>query len=277
MVKGWLMKSLFFIFIVSIFGLQGCSTKQVNTPTPKEEKINTTETATPTSENEMAETSEFEDEFEDESQTRSDPLKEYNEWMTGINDSLITYALNPVSEAYAYVIPEPVRIGISNAFHNIQFPMRFANNLLQGKFKNVLDESNRFLINSTIGLLGFMDPAKEYMHISKHNEDFGQTLGYYGVGPGFHIVLPFFGPSNVRDLVGITVDAYASPLINVRGIENYKIPDNFAQSVAIAAGYFVNKNSLELGQYESFKKDAVELYPFFRDIYEQKRVAEIEE
>ncbi|RLA58542.1 MAG: VacJ family lipoprotein, partial [Epsilonproteobacteria bacterium] len=136
---------------------------------------------------------------------------------------------------------------------------------------------NRFIINSTVGLLGLMDPAKEYMHIPAHNEDFGQTLGFYGVGPGFHIVLPFFGPSNVRDLTGITIDAYVSPLVNIRGLENYKIPDNFAQSAAIVAWYFVNKNSLESGQYESIKKDAIELYPFLRDIYEQKRVSEIEE
>lgn len=272
------MRSLFFFFIILLLSLQGCSTKQIDTPTPKEFETEMPIGVTSSAKNtEMQEATEFEDEFEDETQTRSDPLKGYNELMTSFNDSMITHALNPVSEAYAYVIPEPIRIGISNAFHNIQFPIRFANNLLQGKFENVLDESERFIVNSTVGLLGLMDPAKEYMHIPAHNEDFGQTLGFYGVEPGFHIVLPFFGPSNVRDLVGITIDAYASPLINIRGLENYKIPDNFAETTAIAAWYFVNKNSLELGQYESIKKDAIDLYPFLRDIYEQKRISEIEE
>lgn len=272
------MRSLFFFFIISVFLFQGCSTKQIDTPIQEEEKTNTPTTITPPTNNStILDTSEFDNEFEDETQTLIDPLSEYNELMTSFNDSMITYALNPVSEAYSYVIPEPIRIGISNAFHNIQFPIRFANNLLQGKFKNVLDESDRFIINSTVGLLGLMDPAKEYMNIPKHNEDFGQTLGFYGVGSGFHIVLPFFGPSNVRDLAGLTIDAYVSPLVNIRGLENYKIPDNFAQSTAIVAWYFVNKNSLEPGQYESIKKDAIELYPFLRDIYEQKRIAEIEE
>jgi len=272
------MRFLIFFFTISIVWFQGCSTKQVDIPPQKEEKVNTTSTpAPPTDNNEIEDTTEFEDEFEDETQTQVDPLKDYNEWMTDFNDRIITYALNPVSEAYAYVLPEFMRIGISNAFHNLQFPIRFTNNLLQGKFQNVLDESDRFIINSTIGLLGFMDPAKKYKQIPAHNEDFGQTLGFYGVEPGFHIVLPFFGPSNLRDLAGITIDAYLSPLINIRGLENYKIPDNFAQSTAIAAWYFVNKNSLELGQYESIKKDAIELYPFLRDIYEQKRVADIEE
>lgn len=272
------MRSRFFLLLILLLGFQGCSTKQIDTAPLKEEKETTAKTLTPPiDDNEIQDTTEFEDEFEDETQTRADPLKDYNELMTSFNDSMITYALNPVSKAYTYVVPEPIRIGISNAYHNIQFPIRFANNLLQGKFQNVLDESERFIVNSTVGLLGLMDPAKEYMHIPKHNEDFGQTLGFYGVGPGFHIVLPFFGPSNVRDLAGITIDAYASPLVNIRGLENYKIPDNFAQSTAIVAWYFINKNSLEPGQYESIKKDAIELYPFLREIYEQKRIVDIEE
>ena len=197
--------------------------------------------------------------------------------MTSFNDVFFTYALNPISKAYSYIIPQPIRIGLSNAFHNIQFPIRFTNNLLQGKFQNSSDELERFIVNSTIGLVGLMDPAQEYMHIPKHNEDFGQTLGYYSVGSGFHIVLPFLGPSNARDLLGIFLDAYASPLVNVRGLENYKIPNNVAESTAIVAGYLINKQSLELGQYESLKKDALELYPFLRDIYEQKRATDIEE
>ena len=272
------MKSLLFLSSLLLILFQGCSSKQIDTPIQEAAKINTPTTITsPTNDSTRLDASEFDNEFEDETETLIDPLSGYNEFMTSFNDGMITYALNPVSEAYGYVIPEPIRIGISNAFHNIQFPIRFINNLLQGKFQNVSDETERFIVNSTIGLAGLMDPAKEYMHILPHNEDFGQTLGFYGVGPGFHIVLPFFGPSNVRDLAGITLDAYASPLVNIRGLENYKIPDNFTQSAAIAAWYFVNKNSLELGQYESLKKDALELYPFLRDIYEQKRVAEIKE
>jgi len=265
------LKTILLFFILATLTFQGCSTKEALKPQSNQQKV-----IIPIEKSTLDNT-EFDSEFEEEEKTISDPLSGYNTFMTSFNDIFISYALNPVSEVYGYIIPQPMRIGISNAFHNLNFPIRFVNNILQGKFQNSTDELERFIINSTIGLAGLLDPAQNYMHISKHNEDFGQTLGYYGVGSGFHIVLPFLGPSNVRDLVGLSVDAYASPLVNVRGFESYKLPNNFAQSTAIVAGYLVNKNSLELGQYESLKKDALELYPFLRDIYEQKRTAEIEE
>ncbi|PHS33342.1 MAG: ABC transporter [Sulfurovum sp.] len=264
------MKNILLILMFFIF--QGCNTKQVTSPSQTEHieiSIQTKEDNT--------DASEFDDEFDDETIEVADPLNRYNRMMTSVNDAIIIHALNPVSKAYAYVIPRPFRVGLENAIHNIQFPIRFVNNLLQGKFQNVSDETERFIVNSTVGLAGFMDPAKNYMNIPAHNEDFGQTLGYYGVEPGFHIVLPFFGPSNVRDLAGLTIDGYLSPLVNVRGLENYKISKNFTQTTAIIAGYFINKNALNMGAYESLKKDALDLYPFLRDIYEQKRLSDIEE
>ena len=267
-----------YVLILTLFVFQGCSSKEATLTPQNEQTVSTIESQKALKECVTCEedTSDFDEEFGSEEEEIIDPLSGYNRFMTSFNDKVVLYALNPVSEAYGYIIPEPLRIGVANFIHNINFPIRFVNNLLQGKFQNTSDELERFLVNSTIGLAGLMDPAKHYMHIPAHNEDFGQTLGYYGVDTGFHIVLPFFGPSNVRDLVGITVDAYASPLINVRGLENYKIPDNFAQSVGITTFYFVNKNSLHLGEYESIKKDAIDLYPFLRDIYEQNRISEIE-
>lgn len=199
--------------------------------------------------------------------------------MTSFNDKVILYALNPVSKAYAGIVPQSFRIGVSNFIHNINFPVRLVNNLLQLKFQNSSDEIERFIINSTVGLGGLMDPAKNHMKrpILPHNEDFGQTLGYYGIGAGYHIVLPFLGPSNVRDILGITGDAYLSPLVNVRGLEDYKIPQNIGQSIGIEAIEIINKTSLHLGEYEDLKEDAIDVYPFFRDMYEQKRISEIEE
>jgi len=271
------MKALFLPFTLTLFILQGCSP---HTPSPQHQATVTNIENVHTQDSTMnGETDTFEDEFSENesSMPLSDPLSGYNTFMTSFNDGFITYALNPVSEVYGYILPQPLRIGVSNVIKNIQFPVRFVNNLLQGKVKNATDEFARFVFNSTLGLGGLIDVSTNQIHIPTHKEDFGQTLGYYGVGSGFHIVLPFFGPSNVRDIVGISVDAYASPLVNVRGLEDYKIPNNFAESTAIVAGYFINKNSLELGQYESLKKDAIDLYPFLRDIYEQKRTAEIAE
>lgn len=275
------------LLTIILFSFSGCSNNA--TPEPSDQTVNTPITKTntasdiPNGEQEMENTTpEFEDEFEDEFETQEvkndfDPLSGYNRSMTTFNDKMFTYALNPVSEAYAFVIPQPLRIGLSNFIKNINYPVRLTNNLLQGKIQNVSDETERFIVNSTVGLAGLMDPAQTYMNIPEHREDFGQTLGYYGVAPGFHIVLPFLGPSNLRDLAGITLDAYASPLVNVRGLENYKIPQNLEQSIGIVALHMINRTSLNLGQYESIKKDAIDLYPFLKDIYEQKRNSDIVE
>jgi len=276
------MKLLYLCVIVTFFVFQGCSTKEATSPTNHEQAKAKATTSIALQSNipdqQVLEdhTEGFEKEFsEQETNNTVDPLGGYNRSMTSFNDKFIMYVLNPISKAYSYVMPQPFRLGISNFIHNIQFPVRLANNLLQLKFQNSSDELERFLMNSTIGIGGLMDPAQNYMHVPIHDEDFGQTLGRYGVGSGFHIVLPFLGPSNVRDLVGVTLDTYVSPLVNVRGLENYKIPDNLGQSIGIVAGTLINKNSLHLEEYESLKKDAVDLYPFLRDIYEQKRNSEI--
>ncbi len=280
------MKYLLFLLSITLFTFQGCGTKQA-TPHLDNPQVNAPKTVTTPSQKSInddqkveEDTEEFEAEFEAEETTNIiDPLSGYNRAMTSFNDKMITYALNPVSEAYAYVLPQPFRLGVSNFIHNINFPIRLVNNLLQLKFQNSSDEIERFIINTTVGLGGLMDPAKNHMKtpILPHNEDFGQTLGHYGIGSGFHVVLPFFGPSNVRDIAGITVDTYLSPLVNVRGLENYKIPDNLGQSIGIATVHFINKHSLHLEEYESLKKDAIDLYPFLRDIYEQKRISDIAE
>ena len=263
------------LFVLFLF--QGCSVKNsIQTPEIYEEhsisKVELTQKDTASEE----ETSEFDDEFDDEVEVY-DPLSQYNEFITSFNDKLFIYALNPISKGYAYVLPEVFRTSLSNAFHNIKFPIRFTNNILQGKFQNATDEFERFVVNSTIGIVGLFDPAKNYMNISAHNEDFGQTLGYYGVGSGFHIVLPFLGPSNIRDILGLTVDCYLSPLLYQSGIKKYKIPQNYGQAIGIYSIDAINKNALNLGAYESLKKDAIDLYPFLRDIYEQKRTSDIEE
>lgn len=219
----------------------------------------------------------FDDEFEAQEQI-SDPFEGYNRVMTSFNDYFYMNILNPVAEGYAKIIPENGRVAISNFFSNITFPIRLVNNLLQFKFYNALEESERFLINSTFGLLGFMDPATEELNIEKHDEDFGQTLGYYGFSGGYHIVLPFYGPSNIRDIMGLVADLYVSP-INDTGYSDlqYKIPDNPEKSLGITTFEIINRTSLNLGKYENLKKDAIDLYPFFRDIYTQNREKMIKE
>ena len=280
------MKNFYISLAIVLFVLQGCATKEataeLNQPQVKTEM--TTSDTVPNDTTDIQESEEQIDEFEEEfsaqeTNTTSDPLSGYNRVMTSFNDTFFTYLLNPVAKGYAYIIPEPLRIGISNAYDNIRFPIRFTNNLLQLKFQNSSDELERFIINSTVGLAGLIDVATNHMTtpIPSHDEDFGQTLGHYGVGSGFHIVLPFFGPSNARDTLGLVADGYISPLIYIENLEKYKIPNNADQSLGILTVDFINKTSLHLGEYESLKKDAIDLYPFLRDTYEQKRNSDIEE
>lgn len=220
----------------------------------------------------------FDSEFSTKNKEVFDPLSGYNRYMTTFNDKVFLNVLNPISKGYAYITPEPIRIGINNFFENIMFPVRFSNNLLQLKFQNSSEELERFVINSLWGLGGVLDSATNELHIKAHKEDFGQTLGFYGVGEGFPIVLPFLGPSNLRDTMGIIPDSYVSVLSTTGSSDlNYKIPNNLLQEVGIKTFDTINSTSLTLGEYESIRKDALDLYPFLRDIYSQARKKQIEE
>lgn len=218
----------------------------------------------------------FSDEFSEEE--IEDPFEGYNRVMTSFNDFLFTSFLDPSAKTYASVVPESTRKGISNFFENITFPIRFVNNILQFKFDYAIEETGRFLVNSTAGILGFMDIATSEFNLKKRKEDFGQTLAYYGFGHGAHIVLPIYGPSNIRDFAGSFIDAYLSPLNNSSYDDvKYKIPNRAEKTFAITAFRTLNSTSLNLGQYQNLKKDAIDLYPFLREIYTQNREKQIKE
>ncbi len=221
---------------------------------------------------------EFDSEFTQKQEEVFDPLSGYNRAMTTFNDYLFLNVLNPISKGYAYVTPETIRIGINNFFENIMFPVRFSNNLLQLKFQNSSEELGRFVINSLWGLGGILDSATKELDMKPHKEDFGQTLAFYGVGDGFPIVLPFLGPSNLRDTVGLVADSYINPLsTSGDAYAEYKIPNNVVEQISIASFNTINSVSLTPGEYESLRKDALDLYPFLRDIYSQARKKQIEE
>lgn len=222
---------------------------------------------------------EFDSEFGDVSKSEVfDPLSGYNRVMTNFNDLFYDHVLTPSAKGYAYVVPEIIREGIGNFFSNLFFPIRFANNLLQLKFDRAGGEVGRFLINSTFGFFGFFDPASKELKMQKYSEDFGQTLGYYGIGDGFYVVLPFLGPSNLRDVVGLGVDLSLSPVSYMtHNTLAYKIPNDAWQGAIFSAEYLLNDYSFEPNRYEVFKKDALDLYPYLRDAYKQKRDKEIRE
>ena len=252
----------------------------------------TSEISTAVPETEIAEDEEggFDDEFEDEFAASEeevfDPLSGYNSVMTEFNDGFYIFVLDPVARGYRWVLPEVARRGVKNFFHNLLFPLRFVNNALQLKAKNAGEEFLRFSINSTVGIFGFWDPAKEWFGLEAHEEDFGQTLGYYGVGGGFHVVLPFLGPSNLRDMFSLYPEMQMDP---VNYVENrpYNIPQPEGEYLGLSRKTLqqseltllktINRESLRIGQYANLKKDAIELYPFLRDIYEQNRAKLIKE
>ncbi|RBQ29180.1 MlaA family lipoprotein [Aliarcobacter vitoriensis] len=221
---------------------------------------------------------EFDSEFSSKTEDIFDPLSGYNRTMTSFNDGFYSYVLTPVSKGYAYVVPKPARTGINNFFTNLMFPVRFINNLLQFKFQNASEEMGRFFINTIWGIGGFMDPATDVIGMKIHREDFGQTLGYWGIGDGFPVVLPFIGPSNLRDMVGLTGDFIVAPTSQLgHNTLDYKIPQNTLQELGIDTVYKVNEYSFNPNFYEIIKKDALDLYPYLRDVYKQKRTKEIEE
>ena len=213
---------------------------------------------------------ELEDEFAEEDEIEIfDPLSGYNRAMTVINDRIYIWILQPVATGYGVVLPQFIRRSIARAFNNLLFPLRFINNMLQFKFEQAADETGRFILNTTVGILGFTDPAKDIFKLEPNPEDFGQTLGHYGIGGGFHIVLPLLGPSNLRDTLGKIPEVF---LLDPKVLIEDSNTETQVRVIEI-----VNQTSLRLGQYESLRKDAVDLYPFLRDIYEQNRNEQIEE
>lgn len=220
----------------------------------------------------------FEDEFAAEApEPVYDPLEPCNRFMTGFNDDLFTYVLDPVLiYGYQAVLPEPARFSIRNFFDNLYYPVSLGSNLLQLKFEAAGTETLRFVINSTIGILGLFDPAREWLGIEPHVEDLGQTLGYWGVGSGFHIVLPFLGPTNLRDMSGDLLDNYINPLY-YSGDRRYNLAQNRYAGWGLLTYKEFNELSLYDEEYKAVRKDALDLYPFIRDAYEMRRNKLIEE
>jgi len=210
----------------------------------------------------------LESEFDEERKVVSDPLEGYNRMMTGFNDWFYLSILYPVAGGWNWLAPEPVRTSLYRMFHNLLYPVRFVNTLLQAKPVAALEETGRFVLNSTVGILGLFDPAKAWFGLEAHDEDFGQTLGLWGVGAGPHLVLPFLGPSNLRDTFAMVPEWPLDPVSYVK---------SSSQQLGVRSFDQVNETSLDLKGYESIKNDAVDLYPFLRDLYEQNRNQKIKD
>ena len=199
--------------------------------------------------------------------TENDPLEGFNRKMFWFNDKLDVYVLAPVATGWEKVSPRCVRTSVSNFFGNLRFPIVTVNDLLQGKVKDGASDVGRFAVNTTVGVLGFFDPASRW-GLEKHQEDFGQTLGVWGVPPGPYLVLPFLGPSDPRDVAGFAVD-YALA-VTPFFIDEYIL-------VAARAVDVVNERSFVLKQVEDAKAASFDYYVFVRNAYLQRRQALVQD
>ncbi len=192
---------------------------------------------------------------------RLDPWEKWNRKVFNFNEDLDQAVLRPVATAYANVTPQPVRRIIGNFFANFADAWSAVNNLLQGKVQAGLDDATRVGANTLFGLLGILDVASE-MGLEHHYEDFGQTLGRYGVGAGAYMVLPVLGPSTVRDAAAIAVDRLASPPGFFEGT---------GTQIGLTVLQIVNTRAGLLGATRVIDEISLDKYTFVRDAYLQRR------
>ena len=197
-----------------------------------------------------------------------DPWEPFNEKMFEFNRRLDRYVLKPIAKGYDVVVPDRVQAMIANAFDNIHFVPRMMNSLFQGKFDGAVREFGRFLFNSTIGIGGLFDVAK-IEGIEKSREDFGQTLGFYGVGPGPYLILPFFEPLTVRDGIGKGIDGLMDPM-------SYFVPFIWERLV-MKIGETVNDRALNLELFQGFEESVIDMYSAVRHGYLKRREKLIKE
>jgi len=193
----------------------------------------------------------------------SDPLEPMNRVFFEVNDKLYFWVLKPVNTVYTAVLPLDVRQGVGNFFENVAAPVRVVNNLLQGKFADAGIDFTRFLVNSTLGFLGFGDPALQAFGLEAKPEDFGQTLGVWGVGEGPYLYLPIIGSLTIRDSVGFAGNSALHPATYVLG--------DFPEQAAYYSTDKVNLLSLHPGLYEDMKKYSLDPYISVRQVYLEYR------
>jgi len=190
-----------------------------------------------------------------------DPIEGFNRAMYGVHEGIDTVLLKPVATGYDAVLPDPVQTGVTNFFANIADIPTAVNNLLQGKVAYAFNDLGRVAVNTTVGIVGLFDVATG-MGLEKHDEDFGQTFGWWGVGEGPFVFLPILGPRTSRDAVGVWLDIYTDPL-------NYI--DDVPVRNSLWALLAVNKRANLLPADKVIEEAALDKYSYIRDAYLQNR------
>jgi phospholipid-binding lipoprotein MlaA len=201
----------------------------------------------------------------------NDPLEPTNRAIYAFNDQLDMVVMRPAAKAYRFLIPRPVRGGIHNVLSNLGTPVQLSNDMLEGKPRRAGDTTMRFLINTTVGVLGIFDVAKDWGY-PDHDADFGLTLALWGLPEGPYLFLPVFGPSDPRDAIGLGVNVAMDPFTWVGQGAAVRALD--WSRVAMNA---LDQRERHLDDIDSVKKTALDPYATFRSLYRQHRVAQIED
>ena len=207
------------------------------------------------------ETTTFEDEI-------YDPLEGVNRAIFSFNNVADKIVLEPVAKGYKK-LPSPIQSGVGNFINNLKLPLAALNQLLQGQGKNAAESTGRFLVNSTIGVFGLIDVA-ENIGLDQKEEDFGQTLATWGVGDGFYIVLPLFGPSSLRDTTGMVMTMMTDP------INAYAVTQGEAWAIPVrTAANAIDQRSQIIDEVNALRDNSVDYYAAVRSSYYQNRKAAI--
>lgn len=277
---------------VAVMFAGGCAGKKTGTVQPQElsdARPTADETPTPSSRAEIL-SNELLDPFakaDDGTGEDDDPWEWMNTKTFEFNRQVDRFVLKPVAKGYNFIMPDLVQVGISNIFYNLRFAPRFFNNVFQGKVKGAGIEVGRFVINSTVGVAGFFDIAKQ-VDLVTPEEDLGQTLGFYGVKPGPYLILPFLQPFTVRDFIGYVGDIFLNPInwlvvpiIEVEGVPSVIDHEDRTTSSIIQlgarVGEIVNERSRNLETYQGIEEATLDLYTAVRNGYLQKRTQAIRE
>lgn len=200
----------------------------------------------------------------------ADPLEPMNRFFFDVNEFLDTLILRPVAEVYRNILPEPVRDSVRNFLRNLNTPVILANDLLQGESKRAETTFNRFLINTTLGIVGLFDVAFDMGH-PYHDEDFGQTLAVWGADEGIYLVLPILGPMSTRHGAGRVVDIFLDPLTYV-SLNNPDLNYIFWTKAGVN---IVDIRSRNIETLDQLKRESLDFYSLIRSVYRQNRQNEI--
>ena len=213
---------------------------------------------------------EFEDEYATPEVRVSDPFERVNRTIFKFNTSVYNRVLRPFARGYEAVIPAPARRGVRSFFDNVEYPVRFASCVLQGKFSRAAAETGKFALNSTVGLAGFIKVSDRYAVLRVPDEDIGQAFGCWGIGHGPFLVLPVLGPSSFREGIGRIGDYYATPT-NWKFMDRY---DSWVRATLTVSDVISSLPSL-LATQDALHRSAVDPYVAFRNGYLQYRAGEV--